>query len=108
MATDADFINFISDQIQNAGLISYRKMFGEYTLYCDGKVVALVCDNKLYIKPTTAGSKFIDQITEAPPYPGAKMYYLIEDKIEDSEWLTELVRLTADELPKPKPKKHKK
>lgn len=32
---------------------------------------------------------------------------LIEDKIEDSEWLSELVRISLDELPAPKPKKKK-
>lgn len=28
----------------------------------------------------------------------AKLYFLIEDKIEDRDWLSELVRITAKEL----------
>lgn len=48
----------------------------------------------------------IDQVqVEAPPYPGAKNSFLIEDDIEDAEWLTELFVLTERELPAPKPKK---
>lgn len=95
------------DQIQDAGPVTYRKMFGEYTVYCNGKVVALVCDNRFFIKPTPGGRGFIGDVVEAPPYPGAKLYFLVEDKIEDSEWISTLVRITAEELPEPKPKKKK-
>jgi hypothetical protein len=56
MASDKSFIEFIVDQMEDAGLISYKKMFGEYAIYCDGKVVALVCDNQLFVKqPKAAG-----------------------------------------------------
>ncbi|MCU0847736.1 MAG: TfoX/Sxy family protein [Spirochaetes bacterium] len=107
MASDINFVLFIADQAGSAGEITYRKMFGEYVLYCDGKVVALICDNKLFIKPTEAGKEYIGRVTEAPAYPGAKPSYFIEDKFEDREWLGELVRITYDGLPEPKPKKKK-
>ena len=86
--------------MENAGTITYKKMFGEYALYSDGKVVALVCDNQLFVKPTEGGRSFIGDVVEAPPYPGAKMSFLIEDKIDDREWISELIRITAKELPK--------
>lgn len=107
MASDQDFVDFIVDQLQNAGDITSRKMFGEYAIYCDGKVTALVCDNQLFVKPTQAGRSFIGEVVEAPPYPGAKMSFLIEDGFEDREWISDLVRITAEELPVPKPKKKK-
>ena len=66
MASDQDFVEFVVDQIENAGVISYRKMFGEYALYCEGKVVALVCENQLFVKPTKAGRSFIGNVVEAP------------------------------------------
>ena len=108
MASDLSFVEFIVDQIEDAGLITYIKMFGEFGLYSDGKIMALVCDNQLYIKPTEAGRTFIKNVKEAPPYPGAKLYFLIEDQYEDREWLSNLIRLTVAELPEPKPKKKKK
>jgi len=106
MATDQSFIDFLVDQMAEAGEITFRKMFGEYAIYCGGKVVALVCDNQLFVKPTEAGKAHIENPVEAPPYPGAKMYFLIEDKFEDREWISDLIRITAKELPdsKPKPK----
>lgn len=109
MASDPNFIDFIADQIGDAGAISYRKMFGEYAIYCDGKVVALVCDNQLFVKPTEGGRAYIgDARVEAPPYPGAKMYFLMEDALDDREWISGLIRITAQMLPLPKEKRSKK
>lgn len=108
MASNQEFVDFIVDQIENAGEITARKMFGEYGLYSDGKIFALICDNKLFVKPTEAGRNFMQEVVEAPPYPGAKPSFLIEDKVEDREWLSQLVRITVRELPEPKPKKKKK
>jgi TfoX/Sxy family transcriptional regulator of competence genes len=108
MATHKEFVNFVVDQIENAGNITAKSMFGEYGIFSDGKIFGLICDNKLFIKPTHAGRAFIKEVVEAPPYPGAKMSFLIEDQIEDREWLSELVRLTLKELPKPKPRKKKR
>ena len=108
MASDQAFVDFIVDQLEEAGEITSRKMFGEYGVYCDGKIFALICDNKLFVKPTEAGKAFMGKVVEAPPYPGAKLYFLIEDKVEDRDWLCQLVRVTVAELPEPKPKKKKK
>lgn len=81
-------------------------MFGEYALYCDEKVVALICDDKLFVKLTDAGRAFVGQLEEAPPYPGSKPYWLVEeDRWENREWMTELIRVTANALPVPKQKK---
>ena len=107
MASDKEYVDFVLDQIENAGEITAKKMFGEYGLFSNGKIFALICDNRLFIKPTEAGRVFIKNVVEVPPYPGAKPSLLIEDKLEDREWLSELVRITVKELPEPKPKKKK-
>ena len=108
MASDLEFVEFVTENIKNSGNIRSRKMFGEYCLYCEEKVVALICDNKLFVKPTDAGREYIGNVTEAPAYIGAKDSFLIEDKIEDSDWLTELIKITGKELPVPKQKKKRK
>lgn len=107
MASEQSFVDFLVDQIEDAGIISYRKMFGEYALYCGSKVFALVCNDQLYVKITEGGRAFIGDVVEAPAYQGAKPSFLIEDKFEDTQWFSELVRITATELPEPKPKKKK-
>lgn len=105
MGSDREFVEYAVDQMKKAGDIEFKYMFGEYALYCKGKVVALVCDNQLFVKPTEAGRAYIGDVTEAPPYPGAKNSFLIEEKIEDVDWLSELIKITEKELPKPKPKR---
>ena len=107
MATNKEFVDFVLDQIENAGEITAKKMFGEYGLFSDGKIFGLICDNKLFIKPTEAGRGFIKDIVEAPPYKGAKLSFLIGDQLEDRDWISNLVRITVKELPEPKPKKRK-
>lgn len=104
MATDQNFVDFVLEQIKNAGEISAKKMFGEYGIYSDGKLFGLVCDNKLFIKTTNSGREFIGNVIEVSPYEGAKPAFLIEDKIEDSDWLSELIRISVKELPPPKQK----
>lgn len=108
MASDLDFVEFVANQIDESCGITYRMMFGEYALYSNAKVVALICDNQLFVKSTDAGRAFIGDVVEAPPYPGAKNSFLIQDKIEDGDWLTELISLTEKVLPPPKPKKKSK
>ena len=108
MATNKEFVDFVLDQIEDAGEITAKKMFGEYGLFSNKKIFALICDNKLFIKPTEAGRAFINNVVEAPAYPGAKLSFLIEDKLEDREWISHLVRITLEELPEPKLKKKKK
>lgn len=107
MASDLDFVEFVTEQIGDECGITFKKMFGEYALYSHRKVVALICDNQLFIKPTDAGKKYIGDFVEAPAYPGAKPSLLIQEQIEDSDWLTQLIILTEKELPMPKPKTKK-
>jgi len=108
MASDIEFVKFVSDQVDESCEVTYRMMFGEYALYSKGKVVALICDDQLFVKPTDAGRSYIGEVVEAPPYPGAKNSFLIGDEIEDGDWLTQLITLTEAALPAPKPKKKKK
>jgi TfoX/Sxy family transcriptional regulator of competence genes len=109
MATQQRTVDFLAEQATGAGALSIRPMFGEYGVYVDGKLVGLVCDEQLYVKPTPAGRLLAEPVTEAPPYPGAKPHLLIEaDRWDDAEWLGDLLRVTAAELPTPKPRKPKR
>lgn len=106
MSTQQSTIDFLTDQLSSLPAIRFRKMFGEYALYCDEKVVGLVCDDELFIKITELGKQFVGvDFAEGIPYPGAKPYIQIGDKLDDKDWLCELIKITAGALPIPKPKK---
>ena len=108
MASQQGTVDFLLDQLAGAGGVSAKKMFGEYGLYCDGKMFAIVADDMLFIKPTEAGRAWITAqgaLQEAPPYPQAKPYFLIDGGLWDErDWLSQLARRTTDALPLPKPK----
>lgn len=104
MATSLDTIHYICDQAGLRERLTFRKMFGEYALYLDGKTVAFVCDDQLFLKSTPEGRTFLGSVTEAPPYPGAKNYFLIAGELDDPDRLRALLVLTARVLPMPKPK----
>ena len=104
MTSNLEFVKYVADQLAAAGQITYRKMFGEYGMYCDGKIFALICDNQLFIKITESGKNLCPDLEMAPPYEGAKPYFLYED-IDNGALLTEFVRATCEELPPPKPKR---
>lgn len=105
MATALDTVLFICDQAGLGARLTYRKMFGEYALFLDGTVVALVCDDQLFVKPTGAVREFLGAPELAPPYPGAKDYFLIQDELEDRPRLREVLLRTAGALPRRPPKR---
>lgn len=111
MSTSPDTIIYLSDQLTGLGSrIRSRKMFGEYALYCDERVVALICDDQVFVKITDSGKSFMgSNYQEGAPYPGAKPCILIGgDIIENSQAFCELIDLTAKSLPAMKPKNSKK
>jgi TfoX/Sxy family transcriptional regulator of competence genes len=100
-------VAFVCEQLRGAGDISSKRMFGEAAVYLGDKVVGLICDNQLFIKPTDVGRARIGAPLESPPFPGASNWFLMTD-LDDPEWLADLVRATADALPARKTKTKKK
>ncbi len=109
MATDKGTVEYITEQAAGAGGVTARKMFGEYALYRHGKVVALICGDMLFVKPTDPGRALIGVPEMAPAYPGAKPSFRVAgDLWDDADWLSALIRATAEALPEPKARKPKK
>ena len=106
MASQQRIVDYIVEQMADAGAVSARKMFGDYGVYCDGKMVALICDDQLFVKPTSGGRAKIGKVQEASPYPGAKPCLVIPgDKWENAEWMAQVIQILAAELPGPKKKR---
>ena len=104
MASHSDFVQYIADQCAGAGKIMVKKMFGDYGIYCDGKIFGLICDDCFYLKSTEPVRPLLRILDMRPPYEGAKDYFYIAD-VDDSDYLALLVRETCKSLPEPKPKK---
>ena len=106
MASRLEYVQYVAEQLSGAGEITYKKMFGEYGLYCDGKIFANVSDDQLFVKITEAGRRLFPGLPEAPPYPGAKNCFLIEN-VDDRDFLTALTLTTCQAQPEPKKKRGK-
>lgn len=108
MATQQRTVEYLLQQASGAGAVSAKPMFGEYGVYVNGKMIGSICDDRLYVKPTASGRVHAEPVSDALPYPGAKPQMLIEaDRWDNAEWLGELLRVTAAQLPAPKPRKPK-
>jgi TfoX/Sxy family transcriptional regulator of competence genes len=102
MSTSKETVAYVLGQLEPLD-VRARAMFGEYGLYCDEKMVALICDDTVFVKPTAVAGEYLGPETSAPPYPGAKDHFAIpRDRLEDTDWLHALVQRTADVLPAPK------
>jgi TfoX/Sxy family transcriptional regulator of competence genes len=108
MATDAEYAAYAMGQIRGIPNLTYRKMFGEYSVYVGEKIVAFLADNQFFLKQTEGGRALIGNPVEGRPYPGAKPCFVLDELLDDAETITALIRITERELPPPKPKKKKK
>ena len=97
MASHQDFVDYVAEQLREAGAIRSRKMFGEYGLYCDDVFFAVICDDQFFVKITPEGEAAFPDLPKAPPYEGARDSFLVED-VEDLERMVELTRITCEAL----------
>ena len=107
MASNPDFVQYITDQCSGAGEIAVKKMMGDYCIYCNGVLFGLICDNNLYVKMTEAGHAVLKEVVLRSPYPGARNHFYITD-VDDRDYLAVLVRATLPELVASNGKKLKK
>ena len=85
--------------------LTNRKMFGEYALYLGEKVVALVCDDTLFIKPTQGARALVPDAELAPAYKGGKPMIVGSEFLDDPDFCAQILRQVAADLPQPKPKR---
>lgn len=104
MASHPDTAQFVADQAAFGEDLTFKRMFGEYAVYLRGKVVAFICDDQLFLKPTPEGRAFLGTVTERPPYPGGKNYFLLTSELDDRERLRQALQVTDAALPAPRPK----
>jgi TfoX/Sxy family transcriptional regulator of competence genes len=108
MATEPSFLDYIAELARLGDRLSYKKMFGEYALYVDGKVVAFACDNSLFVKPSQAAAALAPELPLGPPYPVAKDHVVADALLDEPERLRALLLDTAALMPAPKAKAPRK
>lgn len=103
MASSLDFVEFVSEQIGNTGQIRYKKMFGEYMIYCNEKPIILICDDTAFIKVLPETTAILgEENKKAPPYNGAKLHYVVD--VDNKDQMIKLARVLEQIVPLPKKK----
>lgn len=93
-------MEFILSKLRHEDRFSARPMFGEYALYADGKTVALICDDRLYVKITPASAELESMCEQGHPYPGAKPHYIVDEgQLSTLERLPLILFAVAASLP---------
>jgi TfoX/Sxy family transcriptional regulator of competence genes len=109
MATQPETIEFLLNKLHSPERFSTKRMFGEYALYADGKVVGFVCDDLLYVKILPASVELENVCEKGPPYPGAKLYYIVEEvHLSTIENLTNILLAIGESIPAKKKSPRKK
>ena len=108
MATSAATAAHMLDAMSGAAGVSVRKMFGEYGVFLDGRMVAVICDDQLFLRPTPGTRALLPDVVEAIPFHGAKPYLLLGDELDDSDLIAAALNRAAQDLPLPKPKSPRK
>lgn len=103
MSTSAATIDHLFDTLAPLALTA-RRMFGEYAVYLNGKVVGFVCDDQLFLKITPRSSALLPDAPHQPCYPGSKDYLLVSEVLDDPDRVLAALRTLAEDVPSPKPK----
>lgn len=98
MASSREYLNFILEQISHVEDVSYRPMMGEFIIYCRGKNVGGVYDDRFLVKPTASAKQLLTSGRYEKPYDGAKDMLLVEN-LDNNEFLKTLLERIADDLP---------
>lgn len=104
MASSREYLEYLLEQLSVLEGITYRAMMGEYILYCQGKIIGGVYDNRFLVKSTSAARRLMPNSPLEPPYEGAKEMLLVRE-VKNREFLTQLVTTIIQDLPAPKKKK---
>jgi len=103
MATDVSFVEYVCDSIAGAGIVTSRKMFGEYMVYVNGKPIFLLCDNTVYVKILDAVQTLLADAKIGHPYHSAKEHYILD--VDNVPLTREVACILEQIIPLPKKKK---
>ncbi len=105
MACTEDYINFVCTQLEGVGQVRAKRMFGEWGIYVDEKMVMMVCDNIAYVRQVPEIAELMRDAECGFPYPGAKEHYILD--VDHRDQVRQVAKVLAEVLPYPKSRKKK-
>lgn len=103
MASSKEYLEYILESLSECEGITYRAMMGEYIIYCQGKVIGGIYDDRFLVKPEKSALALMPGAQYELPYEGGSKMLLVSET-DDREFLKKLISSMLDELPTPKKK----
>ena len=100
MSTSKEYMQFVLDQLEEFPDVTYRKMFGEYMVYLQGRPVLLVCDNCAMVKKLPELAELMRGAPDGLPYEGARVHSVLD--LEDRELVRQVMDILLRVTPLPK------
>ena len=97
MASGKEYLEYVLEQLSLAEGLRWRPMMGEYLIYCRGKLVGGVYDDRLLVKPTKSALALLPDAPREEPYPGGKPMLLVT-QMENKSFLQELLEAVAGDV----------
>ena len=97
MASSKEYLEYVLEQLSEVEGLRYRPMMGEYLIYCRGKLVGGVYDDRLLVKPTKSACALLPDAPREEPYPGGKPMLLVTE-MDNKPLLRELLEGIAGEM----------
>ena len=94
MASGKEYLEYVLEQLSLAEGLRWRPMMGEYLIYCRGRLVGGVYDDRLLVKPTKSALALLPDAPREEPYPGGKPMLLVT-QMENKSFLQELLEAVA-------------
>jgi TfoX/Sxy family transcriptional regulator of competence genes len=103
MASSADFVQYVCDQLSGTGTVRNRKMFGDYMVYVNDRPLVLVCEDTAYLKELDCVRGLLADAPRGVPYEGAREHFILD--VDDRELCTQAIAALLAVTPLPAKKK---
>ena len=107
MATSPEYARFVENQFRGLEGFSMRRMFGEYAIYLQGRVLGFLADEQILLQDTPVSRKLLPDAERRELFPGSKLFVIFEDE-GNAHLLKSVSEAMWEELPLPKPRKSRK
>ena len=97
MASGKEYLEYVLEQLSLVEGLRWRPMMGEYLIYCRGRLVGGVYDDRLLVKPTKSARALLPDAPWEEPYPGGKPMLLVTE-MENKSFLQELLEAVAGDV----------
>ena len=97
MASGKEYLEYVLEQLSLAEGLRWRPMMGEYLIYCRGRLVGGVYDDRLLVKPTKSALALLPDAPREEPYPVGKPMLLVTE-MENKSFLQELLEAVAGDV----------